>query len=88
MLTGCVFLLTACSGLTASNKNKNLQLPAASVLLQQDCKSPVSIPDQELTQVQVEQYWARDRYELIKCSEKHRAVVTYYNKRDAALLAK
>jgi hypothetical protein len=31
------------------------------------CSRPIKLPDRELTQLDIERFWAKDRAELVKC---------------------
>jgi hypothetical protein len=59
------FLLTACGGSTKLDK-PGLQAAIDSKLLEK-CSRPVKLPNRDLTQLDIERFWAKDRAELIKC---------------------
>jgi len=50
-------------------------MPAA---MRRDCARPVTLPDRELTQREVEGFWAADRGALLKCGIGKAGVVTFY----------
>lgn len=61
--------LTACAASTPSIKQLHVDAPPASLV--QPCRSPVGIPERQLTQADVENYWLRDRRSLVDCRSRH-----------------
>ncbi len=59
------FLLTACGGSTKLD-SPGLKAAIDSKLLEK-CQRPVKLPNRDLTQLDIERFWAKDRAELIKC---------------------
>lgn len=86
MLSALPFLVTGCLGSTGSSKIDKGILTQPDVVLVAECQGPVTIPDKELTQEEVEYYWSQDRKLLVVCKRKHGAVVKYYKKRDEAIM--
>lgn len=60
-------------------------LTKPSVVMLEDCKYPVQLPDTGLTVSQVEHLWLQDRGSLLSCGEAKRAVQDYYLTRDRRL---
>lgn len=58
--------LTACAGSTAV---KIIEPPPPS--LTQACQRRTQLPERELTQLEVETYWGRDRGRLTECANRH-----------------
>ena len=83
LLTGPLFLLTACGGLTRSNKPPVLVGPPTE--FSDSCPDPVEMPEKELTQFEVEQFWMQDRISLIICKNRHISLRTFYDMRDALI---
>lgn len=54
-----------CGGSTKLD-NPGLRATLDSKLIEK-CARPVKLPNRELTQLDVERFWAKDRAELIKC---------------------
>ena len=50
-----------------------------------DCKLPVRMPSQKLTQEEVEKYWSADRQKLIQCYRNHKGLVDVTKFRDEQL---
>jgi len=73
LLSLLFFPLVACSGSTQSVVN--VQPPAPS--LAQPCSLPSRLPHRDLTQLEVERLWSRDRAGLQSCYEKHQGLVAY-----------
>lgn len=59
------FLLVACGGSTKLDK-PGLQANIDNKLLEK-CYRPVNLPNRELTQLDIERFWSKDRASLIKC---------------------
>jgi hypothetical protein len=53
--------------------------------LLKDCKGPVYLGDKELTQEEIEKYWAKDRYNLISCRKDKKALKDFYLERDKGI---
>jgi len=49
------------------------------------CEPPVTLPDRELSQNEVEKYWSGDRGELSKCGARHAAHAASVSYRDAEI---
>jgi len=47
-----------------------------------DCEKPILLPNSELTQKQVENFWIHDRASLVTCAEEKEALELFYLKRD------
>lgn len=45
----------------------------------------MNLPDQALTQVEVERYWRQDRRSLVICADRHSALVDFIEDRDSRL---
>lgn len=76
-------LLGACSDLIASNKPPILQPPP--VQFEKPCERPVRLPERELTQLEVEQFWMRDRVNLAICGNQLLSLRDFYKLRDGML---
>lgn len=59
------FLLTACGGSTKLDK-PGLQASLDNKLLEK-CSRPVNLPNRDITQLDIERFWAKDRASLTKC---------------------
>jgi hypothetical protein len=60
-------------------------LDPPSAALAQPCASPVSLAEGDLSAGEVASGWARDRVSLVRCRDRHGALVEFYESRDAAL---
>lgn len=60
-----------------------LEPPPAS--LERPCASPVELAEGNLSAGDVTGQWARDRVSLVRCRDRHGALVQFYRARDAAL---
>ena len=70
-------LLLAVTGCAASTKSGNIKPELA---VTQKCQRPVKLPDRELTQVEVEKYWLKDRKALIQCGVTKEALISWLKK--------
>lgn len=77
MLIALLLGLAACSASTPSVEELNIQRAPAS--LTQPCPRPVLLPNRELTQSEVEDYWLVDRRNLLNCRSRHAGLVTEHN---------
>ena len=77
MLIGLPLVLGACSASTPSVEELNIQRAPAS--LTQACPRPVRLPNRELSQSEVEDYWLVDRRNLINCGSRHAGLVNEHN---------
>lgn len=77
MLIILPLVLGACSASTPSVKELNLQRVAPSLL--QPCPRPVRLPNRELTQSEVEDYWLVDRRNLVNCASRHSGLAREHN---------
>ena len=74
MLAALPLAVTACAGSTKSGNVK----PELAVT--QKCKLPVSLPDRDLTQAEVEKFWMRDRKALLECGVTKESLVKWLKK--------
>ena len=88
MLITSLSVLTACAGSTRSNNNLQGVLTPAPAELVVPCASPITLPERELTQAEVERYWLKDRKNLVICKRQKDGVVKYYEKRDKIIQGK
>lgn len=84
MLIALPSVLAACGASTPSVEDLNIQRAPAS--LTQPCPRPVLLPDRELTQAEVEDYWLRDRRNLLNCRSRHAGLVNEHNETMNTLL--
>lgn len=84
MLIGLPFLLMGCAASIRSSNEPPVLSPAPSGLTA-SCASPVRLPDRELSQSEVEEYWLRDRQALIECGMTKEALLAYYRDRDSRI---
>lgn len=77
MLIAPLSVLAACSASTPSVEELNIQRAPAS--LTQPCPRPVLLPNRELTQAEVEDYWLVDRRNLLNCRSRHAGLVNEHN---------
>jgi hypothetical protein len=77
--------LTACSASTRSGDSAPILLPPIPRAI--SCERPLLLPDAALTRAQVEQLWARDRANLVKCGASLDTLITYYEGLAASLRA-
>lgn len=77
-LLSAASVLTACAGSTRPGANARIVLPALPAETAAPCPGPQALPDNGMTQSEVEQYWARDRVNLAKCRDSKGAIVTFY----------
>lgn len=68
--------VTACSASTPSVSGPILLPPLPHSVT--TCERPGLLPEAGLTRAQVEQLWARDRGNLIKCGATLETLITYY----------
>jgi hypothetical protein len=71
MLTGWLCLLAACAGSTPADLS-----PPPDALLA-SCAAPLSLPDRDATQAEVERWWGRDRSALRACAARHGGLVAW-----------
>lgn len=76
--------LTACAASIQSIDGPPVLEPAPAALLR-DCSRPVRLPERELTQAEVEEFWLRDRQALVECGVSKEALERYYSDRDARI---
>lgn len=84
MLIGLPFLLLGCAA-SIQSSTEPPRLADAPAALAARCATPVRLPERELTQAEVEEYWLRDRQALIECGVSKDALLRYYQNRDALL---
>jgi hypothetical protein len=81
--------LTACGGSTVSADRPALiagpRLDPAPAALTQEVPAPVLIPERRLSAGDVERLWGEDRAHLKEARSGKRALLRYYERRDAAL---
>jgi hypothetical protein len=61
------------------------RLDPAPAALTQDVPAPVLIPERRLSSGDVERLWGQDRAHLTEARSGKRALVRYYERRDAAI---
>jgi len=49
------------------------------------CPDPVALPNRDLTEGETERFWHEDRIRLVVCGLRHKAVLSFYENRDARL---
>ncbi len=81
----CALALQACAGSTRPSSSGPILLPPLPRAI--SCERPLLLPETALTRAQVEQLWARDRANLIKCGASLETLVTYYEGLAAELRA-
>lgn len=84
MLIVPLSVLAAC-GDSIRSSNEPPVLTEAPPELTGICAQPVPLPERELTQAEVEEYWLRDRAALVECGVTKAALLRYYRNRDALL---
>lgn len=84
MLTGLLFLLQACAA-SIQSSTEPPRLAEAPSELTGACATPVRLPERELSQAEVEEFWLRDRQALIDCGLTKEALLAFYQNRDALL---
>lgn len=88
-LPGIHLLLVALSALTACGvSTPSIDAPRVAEIPQefeQSCSRPVVLPERDLSQLEVELYWATDRTNLVNCGDLHRNTVEWITSRDGAL---
>jgi hypothetical protein len=90
-----LFLLTSCGVSTRSAPKvqptvvvvERPRLPPLPARLEEPCEDPARLPDRDLTFDEFERYWAQDRLALAECGPRHKGLVRFYRKREAALAA-
>jgi hypothetical protein len=80
-----VMSLAACSTSRLSTDSAPILLPPIPRTI--SCERPLLLPDAALTRAQVEQLWARDRANLVKCGASLETLITYYEGLAASLRA-
>lgn len=60
-------------------------LTGADTALTNVCPSTVVLPRRPLTQLEIETLWGQDRFNLVNCAARHRALVEYFKVRDDGL---
>lgn len=73
-------VLAACGGSIGSVEPPELASPPNEFII--PCDRPVLLPDQFLTQAEVEALWIRDRNYLVSCGLKLQALIDFYANRD------
>lgn len=53
-------------------------MPELNPAIASKCERPVSLPSSVLTAAKVEQLWAADRANLVKCGARHQSVTDTY----------
>lgn len=84
MLVALLSVLTACADSIQSSSEPPI-LTAAPAELRGICAQPVPLPERELTQAEVEEFWLRDRAALVECGVTKAALLRYYQNRDALI---
>jgi len=79
MLTIPAFLLMGCAASTKLDR-PGLNVQADSSFTSR-CRLPAKLPERALTQRQVEEYWANDRANLIRCGVSKQKLVDFMKKR-------
>jgi len=74
MLIVPLLALTACAG-SMPSAGIDVDPPAPS--LTQPCRSPVRLPEREVTQAEAENYWLRDRRSLVDCASRHNGLTQW-----------
>ncbi len=80
MLIGPLLVLGACAASIGSIEPPTLAPPPASFA--DPCNRPIRLPDGEMTQLQVEEFWIIDRSRLVNCSDRHAALGDFFKHRD------
>lgn len=80
MLIALPSVLAACSDSIGSVEPPKLMPPP--VELTGDCARPVLLPNRSLTQSEVENFWLRDRANLIECGQYKELLEEFYRDRD------
>lgn len=75
MLIIVLSVLGACAASTPSSEQLRLDPPPASTTI--PCQNATRLPDRELTQREVEDFWIRDRQRLAECHSRHGALVEW-----------
>lgn len=78
-------MLMACDPLPPTFIAEPPTIPQLPEALIGACQDPVTLPDGDLTQAEVNLFWARDRVSLIECGSGKAALVQSVQRRDAAL---
>lgn len=84
MLAMSLSVLTACGESIGSVEPPVLTEPPSEFT--RPCPRPVKLPERPLTQLEVETNWIEDRGRLISCSERHGALVEFYQDRDSRIM--
>lgn len=84
MLIVPLSILGACAA-SIQSSTEPPRLVDAPARLQEACAKPLRLPDRELSQSEVEEYWLRDRQALIDCGLTKQALLDYYLNRDSLL---
>ena len=78
LMVALIALVTsACSASTASVNGPILLPPLPQSV--KSCERPLLLPETALTRSQVEQLWARDRSNLVKCGATLETLITHYD---------
>ena len=80
LLVTSAFLLTACGGSTRLDKAGIRVQPDSK--LTEKCSLPSKLPERNLTQVDVERLWSKDRAALIRCGVTKEALIKFLKARD------
>jgi hypothetical protein len=80
-------VLQACSVSTRPSSSAPVLLPPLPRTVSNGCDLPQVLPDGGITRAQVEQLWARDRSNLVKCGASLETLITYYEGLAASLRA-
>ena len=83
MLLTSALILSGCGDSIKSVEPPKLE-PAPEELAK-DCPRPTKLPDKDLTKGEVVSNWAEDRGRLVTCADSKKAVVDYYQTRDAKI---
>lgn len=70
-------ILSGCGGLIGSKPDPAPEIKPAPSLLQ-PCAQPVTIPEKDLTDQEIEVMWGRDRRALRVCADRHSGISGYF----------
>ena len=81
-----LLLLPSC----VPNRSGNIEteLPRLDERVERGCVQPLLLPEKNLSQFEVEKYWASDRAALVTCKSTQQLTVDYYNSVRTGLGAK
>jgi hypothetical protein len=91
-LIACASILTGCGGLTASDRLRieaaaaraKSEIPADRVdsALTQECDKAVQLPERQLSQAEIDFYWAQDRSSLQFCRVSKSGLIKVFRARE------